>query len=101
MKNAARKIGRGSVVVPALMGFLLTGASLLPVVAKAAIYVDGKKCAGDAWELPNGNFKCRTADGSVAEGAGKSAVKGPAVKGQKKEPSPHKALKPVQPETTK
>jgi len=96
MTSTTKKIGRGSTVVPALMGIVLASVLALPVVAEAAIYVDGKKCSGDAWELPNGNFKCRTADGSVAEGAGYSAEKG-----RKRAPLPHKTPKPVQPETTK
>lgn len=90
------RIGRGSTVVPTLMGILLAGALALPVTVEAAVYVDGKRCAGDAFELPNGNFKCRLADGSVAEGAGSSGAKVTS-----KTPKQPGTKKPVQPEITK
>jgi hypothetical protein len=95
MKNTTKKFGRGSTVVPALMGIVLAGALALPAVtAEAAQYVDGKRCAGDAVELPSGKFKCRTVDGGVAEGAGYSAEKG-------RPKTPLKTTKSERPETTK
>jgi len=95
MKSTANKIGRGSIFVSALMGMALAGVLVLPAVtAEAAQYVDGKRCAGDAVELPSGKFKCRTVDGGVAEGAGYSAEKG-------RPKTPLKATKSERPETTK
>ncbi len=72
MKNITKKDSRGPIVVSALIFIVL---ALTLVTAEAAEYVNGKKCASWDIELPNGNWKCRTVDGGVAEGPGYSAEK--------------------------
>jgi hypothetical protein len=62
----------GFMVVYVLIGIALL---LYSVVAEAAIYVNGKKCASTAYEQENGNWKCRTVDNEVAEGPGYCALK--------------------------
>jgi len=72
MKNITKKDGRGPIVVSALIFIVL---ALTLVTAEAAEYVNGKKCASWAVELPDGNWKCRTVDNDVAVGPGYSAEK--------------------------
>lgn len=96
MKSTTKKVGRGSIVVPALMGIVLAGVLALPVVANAKARTIVVGTCTFTCTIENGMEVCkgngRQCDGVDPHGGGTSkptGVKKP-IKGDEQKVVPRK-----------